>query len=130
MRTLALLLAFFLLTIPVYSRGRGSLSHSSRPSSRSHSTRVYTPKVSSHHRSGSPKCIGCTRDGHGRIKRSSHSKTEFKRANPCPATGRSSGPCPGYVIDHIKPLKRGGADDPSNMEWQTKEQAKAKDKIE
>jgi hypothetical protein len=28
------------------------------------------------------------------------------------------------------PLKRGGADSPSNMQWQTKAEAKAKDKIE
>jgi hypothetical protein len=34
------------------------------------------------------------------------------------------------VIDHVTPLKRGGADDPSNMQWQTKEGAKAKDKDE
>jgi hypothetical protein len=34
------------------------------------------------------------------------------------------------VIDHIKPLACGGADDPSNMQWQTREEAKAKDKWE
>jgi hypothetical protein len=34
------------------------------------------------------------------------------------------------VIDHVKPLKRGGADEPSNMQWQTKEAAKQKDKTE
>jgi hypothetical protein len=34
------------------------------------------------------------------------------------------------VIDHIRPLKRGGADAPSNMQWQTTAAAKAKDKIE
>jgi hypothetical protein len=33
-------------------------------------------------------------------------------------------------VDHIKPLKEGGADDPNNMQWQTVEEAKAKDKIE
>ncbi len=34
------------------------------------------------------------------------------------------------VIDHIKALKRGGADDSSNMQWQTREEAKAKDRTE
>lgn len=37
---------------------------------------------------------------------------------------------PGYVIDHVVPLKRGGADAPRNMQWQTIEAAKAKDKWE
>lgn len=70
------------------------------------------------------------RDSHGRIKRSEKAKHDFQRHNPCPSTGGSAGSCPGYVIDHIKPLKRGGADSPSNMQWQTKAAAKAKDKWE
>jgi hypothetical protein len=37
---------------------------------------------------------------------------------------------PGYVVDNRVPLKRGGADAPSNMQWQTKADAKAKDKWE
>ena len=41
-----------------------------------------------------------------------------------------SGSCPGYVVDHIVSLKRGGADDPSNMQWQTEDAAKAKDRWE
>jgi hypothetical protein len=44
--------------------------------------------------------------------------------------GRTSGACPGYVVDHIDPLTRGGADDSSNMRWQTIAEAKAKDRIE
>jgi hypothetical protein len=34
----------------------------------------------------------------------------------------------GYCVTrHIIPLKRGGADVPRNMQWQTKEEAKAKE---
>jgi hypothetical protein len=58
------------------------------------------------------------------------SRTEFRRENPCPATGKTTGACPGYVIDHIVPLKRGGADNPENMQWQTKAEASAKDRWE
>jgi hypothetical protein len=70
------------------------------------------------------------RDSRGRIKRSESAKRDFQLRNPCPATGRSTGPCPGYVIDHIQPLKRGGADAPSNMQWQTVREAKEKDRWE
>jgi hypothetical protein len=42
----------------------------------------------------------------------------------------TSGACPGYLVDHIVPLKRGGADEPGNMQWQTVAEAKAKDRIE
>ena len=37
---------------------------------------------------------------------------------------------PGYVVDHIVPLKRGGCDCPANMQWQTIKAAKEKDKWE
>ena len=67
--------------------------------------------------------------GHGQ-KRSREARDAFKRAHPCPSTGKKTGACPGYVIDHIKPLKRAGADAPGNMQWQTKADAKAKDKWE
>lgn len=73
---------------------------------------------------------GVTRDTNGRIARSESAKNDFKRSNPCPATGKPSGPCPGYVIDHVTPLKRGGTDSPSNMQWQTIQEAKAKDRWE
>jgi hypothetical protein len=52
------------------------------------------------------------------------------KSHPCPSTGKTYGACKGYVVDHIVPLKRGGADTPSNMQWQTTAAAKAKDKIE
>ncbi len=56
--------------------------------------------------------------------RSSSARREFMRETGYPH-GR-----PGYVIDHVVALKRGGADSPSNMQWQTKAEAKAKDKWE
>lgn len=70
------------------------------------------------------------RDSHGRIKRSPAAKLAFEKQHPCPATGKAGGACPGYVVDHIKPLATGGADDPSNMQWQTVADGKAKDKVE
>lgn len=54
----------------------------------------------------------------------------FVKQQACPATGKHRLPCPGYVIDHIKALACGGADAPENMQWQTREDAKAKDKWE
>jgi hypothetical protein len=41
-----------------------------------------------------------------------------------------TGACPGYIFDHVIGLKRGGADDPGNMQWQTIADAKAKDRME
>jgi hypothetical protein len=62
--------------------------------------------------------------------RSDSAKAAFKREHPCPATGARSGPCGGYVIDHVIPLACGGPDAPSNMQWQTIAQGKAKDRWE
>jgi len=45
-------------------------------------------------------------------------------------TGLTSGPCPGYVKDHVLPLACGGSDAVSNLQWQTIRDAKAKDKWE
>ncbi len=90
-------------------------------------SQTYTPRAySSRNRSMSR----VARDKRGRIKRSAAAKDQFKREHPCPTTGRGSGPCPGYVIDHLKPLECGGADSPSNMQWQTISDGKAKDKTE
>lgn len=74
---------------------------------------------------------GIVRDSNtGRIHRSQAAKRDFQKQNPCPSTGKTSGSCPGYIIDHVQALKRGGVDSPSNMQWQTIRAAKEKDKWE
>lgn len=57
-------------------------------------------------------------------------RTEFVREHPCPVTGKTRGSCPGWVVDHIVPLCAGGADAPSNMQWQELKVSKEKDKEE
>lgn len=64
------------------------------------------------------------RDAKGRIQRSDAARHAFARHTGYP-NGR-----PGYIIDHIIPLACGGADAPSNMQWQTTADAKAKDRTE
>ena len=62
--------------------------------------------------------------------RSFKAEVFFRLANPCPSTGQTSGACTGYVIDRIVPVVCGGAEDASNMQWQTIAEAKAKDRWE
>jgi hypothetical protein len=72
---------------------------------------------------GSASCPTCRRDSRGRFVRSGAAH-RFMRQTAYPH-GR-----PGYVVDHIIPLACGGRDDPSNMQWQTTAQARAKDRYE
>jgi hypothetical protein len=64
------------------------------------------------------------REAKGKIQRSAAARHAFARQTGYPH-GR-----PGYVIDHIVPLACGGIDAPSNMQWQTVAEAKAKDRTE
>ena len=70
------------------------------------------------------------RDARGRIKRSAKAKRDFQRGQPCPSSGQSKGPCPGYQIDHTVPLACGGPDTPVNMQWLSLTEKRAKDRIE
>lgn len=123
-RFIAFVFALMLAGLPSMARGGG---HSGRSTGSHHS--VGASSGSKAH-SSRTKCVGCVRTSNGKIKRSAAAKREFQRSHPCPATGKTSGPCKGYVVDHGVPLKRGGADSPSNMQWQTTEAAKAKDRLE
>lgn len=64
------------------------------------------------------------RDARGRILRSAAVRRQFLRQTGYPQ-GR-----PGYVVDHIIALKRGGADSTANMQWQTVAAGEVKDREE
>jgi hypothetical protein len=121
--------------VPPYDRAAPGSSNSSSSSSSDSSTRSRSSERSNTavptdvFASARSRSIATERDKHGKIKRSAAAKYEFELSHPCPITGRP-GECPGYVIDHVNPLACGGPDSPSNMQWQTREAAKAKDKWE
>ena len=75
---------------------------------------------------------GCSppRDSRGRILRDPKQRARFQARHPCPSTGEPTGSCPGWEVDHVCPLSCCGKDDPSNMQWQTVEAAKATDNVE
>jgi hypothetical protein len=63
-------------------------------------------------------------------KRDTRMRQLFLANNPCPSTGKTKGACEGFIVDHIVPIKRGGGDHPYNMQWQTVQDAKDKDRWE
>lgn len=70
------------------------------------------------------------RDKYGNIKRSAYQVKKFRATHPCPSTGKTTGTCPGYVVDHVIALCNCGADKPENMQWQTKRESLVKDRYE
>lgn len=51
------------------------------------------------------------------IQRSAAEVRAFRAEHPCPATGQHRGACPGWDVDHVRPLCAGGEDRPGNMQW-------------
>jgi hypothetical protein len=129
MKNLLTALAIVLLLVPFAPAQRSSSRSSSRSSpGKAAPTIPKARSVGAHTRSNT--CTSCARDSRGRIARSSTARAEFRKSHPCPATGKTTGACTGFMIDHVVPLKRAGADDPSNMQWQTTAAAKTKHKVE
>src|SRR5262245_42618538 len=54
-------------------------------------------------------------------------RARFLRQHACPATGKTTGACLGWRVDHVIPLCLGGPDTTANMQWQSVADAKRKD---
>ena len=117
--------SILVLATLLVSSGAAIARSSSHSSSHLHNHAHAPNGDHSHHRA-----VGVPRNSHGEIKRSAKAKDEFRKVHPCPSKGEASGRCPGYVIDHIQALKHGGSDSADNMQWQTTEAAREKDKVE
>jgi hypothetical protein len=113
MRKSALVLALLLLAWPLQAGGRGSDSHTAKV------VKPYKPKKVKIRKVRPPavRCVGCPANSTARPQPNPHARRDFRRVHPCPATGKTKGRCPGWVIDHIVPLRDGGLDDPANMQW-------------
>ncbi len=65
-----------------------------------------------------------------RIPRDRSEVRAFRAEHPCPSTGKTTGPCNGWTVDHRIALCVGGPDKRENMQWQTMEDGEAKDRWE
>lgn len=58
------------------------------------------------------------RDAKGQILRRADVLVAFKKIHPCPSTGKTTGACNGWQMNHVIPLACGGIDAVSNLSWQ------------
>lgn len=72
-------------------------------------------------------CLPIVRDANGVIVRSTAVQKAFQKIHPCPSTGLTFGPCPGWQRNHVIPLACGGCDAVSNMDWMPVEIKTCKD---
>ena len=73
---------------------------------------------------------GVAEEGASKPSRSAAAVREFRRLNPCPATGQTRGACPGWVVDHAWPICANGPDVSKNLRWSAQAEARAKDREE
>ncbi len=122
MRRLPFILAlvFFLsfVSFPAHVFARGGGGGHTTGSGRSGSSHINGNR--SH-----PKtfCETCPRDSRGRIERSSSERQKFLKSQ-----GLTHTP-PGYQVDHIVPLSKGGQDKASNMQLIPKDSPKEKNEL-
>lgn len=71
------------------------------------------------------------RDANGRILRRAAVIAAYKKIHPCPSTGLyGAGACPGWALNHDKPLACGGRDAVSNLSYMRNDVKKLVDSYE
>lgn len=55
---------------------------------------------------------------HARVDRPGEARLAFMREHPCPSTGEVTVNCPGWRVEYIVGLDRGGKDEAANMQWE------------
>lgn len=63
------------------------------------------------------QCGEPSRLADGSIHRRSDVINAYRKLHPCPSTGKNTGACSGWALDHIIPLASGGCDAVSNLAW-------------
>jgi hypothetical protein len=63
-------------------------------------------------------------------ERSPTLRAEFMRQQPCPSTGATRGPCPGWHVDHIEALVCGGRDELGHLQWLPVAEHREKTRVE
>jgi hypothetical protein len=63
-------------------------------------------------------------------ERSRTLRAEFQRSNPCPSTGKPTGSCPGWHVDHRDALVCGGRDELANLQWLPVAEHREKTRVE
>ena len=103
-----------------------STSSSSHSSGASHSTTTKKSYSSSPSHSSTKTYKSSSHSSSSSKNRDPKQKAAFRKNHPCPSTGKTSGACPGYEVDHRNPLACGGSDSPGNMQWLAKAENRKK----
>lgn len=62
-------------------------------------------------------CYNNERYASGAYKRNAKVPRAYQMVVPCPSTGLETGACPGWSVDHVRPISRCGCDSVDNVQW-------------
>lgn len=56
--------------------------------------------------------------------------SSYRKVHACPSTGKFTGACPDYALNHVKPLACGGCDAVWNLTWMRNDIKALQDRVE